>query len=180
MRSILFIFLLSFLLLGGCSNEEYFFDKDTFTKDHITYMNYDAYQKPLRLEFEYWSREKTKNIFSMNEEEIRFVFEELKKSERIVSKPLEAQLVKGVPRYVWFFVRRLEDENGGEIVLHADINKNKVAEVYNGTYVTITEDLWNFLLEVERRKENIPSEPKKQDVPQQEIDEAESNDNGKS
>ena len=138
----------------GCSKNDYFFDKETFQKDHVTYMDYEAYQNPMRLEFEYWNQAETRNIFSFSEEEIRFVFNELKKSERIDSKVEKSKLIDGVPRYVWFFVRHLDNENSGNIVLHVDVNENKVAEVKEGEYVKITDALWNYLMEIEKREEN--------------------------
>lgn len=178
MRKICLIFVIALLFIVlGCSHNEYFFDKDTFQKDHVTYMDYEAYQKPMRLEFEYWylrdrfrSQEQTKNIFSWDDEEIRFVFDELKKSKRI-----EENLISVAPRYVWFFVRRMDTENGGEIVLLADVGENKVAEVGEGKYVKITDELWNFLMEVEKRKENIPPENEKNPEPNLEDAESKSN-----
>jgi hypothetical protein len=130
MRRICLIFVIALLFIVlGCSNNEYFFDKDTFQKDHVTYMDHEAYQKPMRLEFEYWDlrdRDKyqgqTKNIFSLDEKEIRFVFDELKKSKRI-----EEKFGSVDSRYVWFSVRRMDTENGGEIVLLVDVGENKVA-----------------------------------------------------
>lgn len=178
MRRIYLMFVIGLLFIVlGCSQNDYFFDKDAFQKDHVTYMDYEAYQNPMRLEFEYWDlrdrnryQDQTKNIISLDEEEIQFVFDELKKSKRI-----EENHVSVAPRYVWFFVKRMDTEHGGEIVLLVDINENKVAEIGEGKYVKVTDELWNFLMEVESRKENIP--PQNQKNPESNLEDAESKSN---
>jgi hypothetical protein len=138
------------LFLSACSGEDYFFNKNEFQRDHVTYMAYEDYRKPMRLEFVFWGHDPSKDVFSLNEEEIRFVFHELKNSLQIGSEAEKNKLIKQVPRYASVIVRRMDTEDGGEIVLNADVNVNKVSEVYEG--VKITEELWDYLQVVEQRE----------------------------
>jgi hypothetical protein len=64
---------------------------------------------------------------------------------------------------------------GGEIVLLTDVGENKVAVVGEDKYVKITDELWNFLVEVEKRKENIPPKSEKNPEPNLEDVELKSN-----
>lgn len=62
-------------------NMNYFYNPLTFKKDHITYLEWDWYKKPLVLEYSVLDIEEGWKVYKVNDQrEVKFVFDELKKS----------------------------------------------------------------------------------------------------
>lgn len=125
----------------------FFFNPLTFQKVIGIDRPWYEYRKPLYVEYEYWNTPKPKNICSYEEQEIKFIFKELNRSEEVDSE----QYFGGGRRLVWFFIRRLSDT---DIILVVDVTSNKTAQIGDNKYVRITDELWNYLLQVQQREEN--------------------------
>ncbi|MBO8155588.1 MAG: hypothetical protein H0Z32_03915 [Bacillaceae bacterium] len=153
--SILFITIL--MGLAACESDRYFFSKREYVQDKVTYLEYKDYKNPLRISYEFWLENGTKNLWVTDEGEMKFVIRELKKSLPLATEKQKEELVDGVPRYVWFFLREHE-KDPSRILLHVDVNEKGIAKIGGNLYVELTDDLWNYLQEVELRAENIPEE----------------------
>lgn len=102
------------------------------------------FEKSVGIELEYWNKEETENYWINDHEDVRFVYKELVKSEIVDIEDYP----KNRERFVWFFIR-----NGlrGEIIQHVDLMENGIAETDQGTYVRLTDDLHEYLVELQEK-----------------------------
>jgi hypothetical protein len=102
------------------------------------------FKKNAGIELEYWNKEETENYWISNHEDIRFVYNELIKSEIVDFEDYP----ENRERFVWFLIR-----NGlrGEIIQQVDLMENGIAETDQGTYVKITEDLHDYLIKLQEK-----------------------------
>lgn len=99
------------------------------------------FKKPMHLEIEYWNGEVSENILQ-NQNEIKYIYDELLKS-----KEVEYQ-VNIWKRYVWFhFVK-----DGNKPILLIDINSEGIAKIGSDTYLKVSDNLWDFLHELQERE----------------------------
>jgi hypothetical protein len=81
------IVLIALVVLSGLFiNNKYFFNPILYKKDNITYLNWTWYTNPLSIEYDslkIGSSQGWKTIKIKDKQEIKIVFEELKKSEQI-------------------------------------------------------------------------------------------------
>ncbi|RKD29508.1 hypothetical protein [Thermohalobacter berrensis] len=157
MKKIITIIILVLSILSvGCSKGDYLFEKKSFKKDEITYLDWKEYRGKIRITYEFWNVSPTKNIWSTSQEEVRFIFDELKKSKEVNSSKYE-----GISRYAIVVVKRLEDKRN---LLVFVINKNGILKIGN-KYFKVTDKLWNHLLKVEKREENVSVEVETKSMP---------------
>lgn len=102
------------------------------------------FKKNVGIELEYWNKEETENYWISDHEDVRFVYNELAKSEVVDFEDYP----ENRERFVWFFIR-----NGlrGEIIQHVDLMENGIAETDQGTYVKITKDLHDYLVNLQEK-----------------------------
>jgi hypothetical protein len=121
-------------------NTSYFYNPLTFEKDHITYLEWDWYKKPLVLEYSVLENEEGWKIFKINDQkEVKFVFNQLKKSPFIHDEEFESS--DGIRELV---IR----SNSGGIVLRVRQKSDNTFQVKNNTpnlYIDLTEDLMELL-----------------------------------
>lgn len=106
--------------------------------------NWYDFKKNVGIELEYWNKKETENYWISDQEDVRFVYNELVKSEIVNFEDYP----ENRERYVWFFIR-----NGlrGEIIQHVDLMENGIAETDQGTYVKITDDLHEYLVQLQEK-----------------------------
>lgn len=104
--------------------------------------NWYDFKKSTGIELEYWNKEETENYWISDHEDVRFVYNELVKSEIVDFEDYP----ENRERFVWFLIR-----NGlrGEIIQQVDLMENGIAETDQGTYVKITEDLHDYLVDLQ-------------------------------
>lgn len=92
---------------------QFYFNPVTFNDLGLKNNQWYKYNKTLEVDLEYWNKEDTEIYLIKEADKIRFMYNEIKKSE-VVTK--EEYCKK--PRYVWFNIRK---ENEGVILLHLDV-----------------------------------------------------------
>jgi hypothetical protein len=106
--------------------------------------NWYDFKENVGIELEYWNKEETENYWISDHEQVRFVYNELVKSEKVDFEDYP----ENRERFAWFLIR-----NGlrGEIIQHVDLMENGIAETDQGTYVKITEDLHDYLVNLQEK-----------------------------
>jgi len=115
-------------MVGSNNNEENWYD----------------FKKSAGIELEYWNKRDTENYWISDHEDLRFVYQELVKSEKVYFEDYP----ENRERFVWFLIR-----NGlrGENIQHVDLMVNGIAETDEGIYVKITDDLHDYLVELQEK-----------------------------
>lgn len=108
-------------------------------------LNWYDFKKTVGIELEYWNVSPPENFWIENIEDVKFVYRELTKS-KIVEFEDHPDNRK---RFVWFLIR-----NGleGNVIQQVDVMENGIAETDEGIYVKVTDELWNFLFEIQDMK----------------------------
>lgn len=137
MKKRLILLLLGIAIFSGFIfiNSNYFYSPLTFKKDHITYLEWDWYKKPLVLEYSVLEEEGWK-VFEINDQkEVGFVFDQLKESPFSYQEDFKSSDI----------IRELIIRSNNEsIVLRVRQKDNKIFEVKNNTpdlYIEVTEEL---------------------------------------
>lgn len=102
------------------------------------------FKNTVGLELEYWNVSPPENFWIENTEEVKFVYRQLTKS-KIVDYEDYPDNRK---RFVWFLIK-----NGfeGNVIQHVDVMENGIAETDEGIYIKVTDELWDFLVEIQNR-----------------------------
>lgn len=102
------------------------------------------FKKSAGIELEYWNNEETENYWIGDHEDLRFVYEELVKSEVVNFEDYPDNR----ERFVWLLMR-----NGlrGNIIQHVDLMANGIAETDEGTYVKVTDELYDYLIQLQEK-----------------------------
>lgn len=109
--------------------------------DRLKWYNF---KRPIRLELEYWNTEDPENYWVNNEDKIKFVYSELTKSEIVNYDDYNEN--RGL--FIWLVIRRLDNDN---IIQHVHVLNNGIAEIDEGIYVKLTDELWSYLESLQER-----------------------------